>query len=208
MLYSYLVNTPQMLHKRGADTVAKKYEEIERKFLVNPMLWTPQYCDRIIKQGYLNRDPDRTVRVRQSAKVFNSGTKPLKYGKQRGTISHITIKGRNDGAVRKEIESRITDAKAHELFAMCDGTVVEKHRHLERLGDHTWEVDVFMGDLVGLFVAEIELKREDESFDRPIWLGPEVTDDPRFYNSNLSKETVGELLALQDSSFSSSRPSA
>lgn len=144
-------------------------EEIERKFLVIDDAWRPFAEAMRYRQGFLSTDPERTVRVRVAG--------------ERGTL---TIKGITIGARRTEHEYEIPLADAqHMLDALCKRPLIEKVRYTLVLGSHTWEVDVFEGDNAGLVVAEIELQNEDEAFDRPSWLGEEVTDDPRYFNANL-----------------------
>jgi CYTH domain-containing protein len=145
--------------------------EIERKFLVaDPTIvdGTPGSNGR---QGYLSLDPERTVRVRVSE-------------------SHgaLTIKGRARGIERDEFEYEIPVEDARHLLRLCLGSLVEKRRHrLPGGNEMTWEIDVFDGDNAGLIVAEIELPSVDASFDRPSWLGPEVSDDPRYLNARLAQ---------------------
>jgi CYTH domain-containing protein len=142
--------------------------EIERKFLVVGDAWRAApgvpYA-----QGYLNRDKQRTVRVR------------IVQGE-----AWLTIKGANAGAVRAEFEYPLPVADARELLALCDGPLVRKLRRKVEHAGHTWEIDEFQGDNACLVVAEIELPAEDAAFERPDWLGDEVTHDPRYFNSNLA----------------------
>jgi len=142
--------------------------EIERKFLVDGQAWR-EAPGQAYAQGYLNRDKQRTVRVR----IVEDR-------------AWITIKGASAGATRAEFEYAIPVADAQALLQMSDGPLVRKiRRKLEHAG-HAWEIDEFQGDNAGLVVAEIELRAEDEAFERPGWLGAEVTDDPRYFNSNLA----------------------
>jgi len=142
--------------------------EIERKFLVDGQAWR-EAPGQAYAQGYLNRDKQRTVRVR----IVEDR-------------AWITIKGASAGATRAEFEYAIPVADAQALLQMSDGPIVRKiRRKLEHAG-HTWEIDEFQGDNAGLVVAEIELRAEDEAFERPGWLGAEVTDDPHYFNSNLA----------------------
>ena len=141
--------------------------EIERKFLVDGNSWRNGQGIRIC-QGYLNRDKERTVRVRLS-----------------GEKAFLTIKGMNSGATRAEYEYEIPVSHAEELLKICDGPVLEKIRYVVDYNGIIWEVDEFLGENEGLIVAEVELKSEDQSFDRPDWIGSEVTADPRYFNSNL-----------------------
>jgi len=141
--------------------------EIERKFLVSGNSWRNGQGIRIC-QGYLNRDKERTVRVRLS-----------------GEKAFLTIKGMNSGATRAEYEYEIPVSHAEELLKICDGPVLEKNRYALDYNGLIWEVDEFLSENEGLIVAEVELKSEDQSFERPDWIGQEVTTDPRYYNSNL-----------------------
>lgn len=144
--------------------------EIERKFLVAGEGWRQMATTRTcFSQGYLSRDPARTVRVRIA-----------------GDVAFLTIKGATRGATRAEFEYAIPPADARQLLAMSDGPVVEKVRHLCPHAGMTWEVDEFLGANAGLVVAEIELQSESQSFDRPSWLGEEVTGDARYVNANLA----------------------
>ena len=141
--------------------------EIERKFLVIGDAWrTPTGV--AIGQGYLNRDKNRTVRVRLA-----------------GSQAFLTIKGPSQGATRQEFEYPIPVEDALQLLELCDGTVIRKTRHLVLHDGNRWEVDEFQADNQGLIVAEIELATEDQIFTKPDWLGLEVTDDTRYFNSNL-----------------------
>lgn len=146
--------------------------EIERKFLVAdtsaqaPWRAAPGVAYR---QGYLNRDKTRAVRVRIA-----------------GVAAFLTIKGESVGATRAEFEYSIPLADAQALFALCDGPLIEKTRHVVGFRGTTWEVDDFAGDNAGLVVAEVELQTEDQVFTKPDWLGPEVTQDARYFNSNLA----------------------
>ena len=120
-------------------------------------------------QGYLNRDKQRTVRVRVVQQQ-----------------AWLTIKGANAGAVRAEFEYPIPVSDAEQLLALCDGPLVRKLRRRVEHAGHAWEIDEFQGDNAGLVVAEIELPSEDASFERPAWLGAEVTHDARYFNSSLA----------------------
>ena len=144
--------------------------EIERKFLVADEGWRQAATRQTrFSQGYLSRDPARTVRVRIA-----------------GDAAFLTIKGATTGATRAEFEYDVPVADAQQLLAMCDGPVVEKVRHLCGHAGMTWEVDEFLGANAGLVVAEIELQTEDQAFERPAWLGEEVTGDARYVNANLA----------------------
>jgi adenylate cyclase len=143
--------------------------EIERKFLVLNTDWRDVATSRTIRQGYLSRDPDRTVRVRVT-----------------GDEAFITIKGRSDGITRAEFEYQIPYPDAVSLFALCLPPLVEKTRHCLAQGELTWEIDEFHGANEGLIVAEIELPTADTEFPKPIWLGAEVSHLPRYFNSQLA----------------------
>ena len=149
-------------------------QEIERKFLVVGDFKPEVFRSYHIAQGYLSRTPGRTVRVRV-----------------RDDQGFITIKGPSfDGGLsRFEWEKEIPAGEAEELLALAEPVVIEKTRHLVRNADggHPWEVDESHGANSGLVLAEIELGSPDEAFDRPSWLGPEVTGDRRYYNSHLSR---------------------
>lgn len=145
--------------------------EIERKFLVSGNFMTRSTGATDIVQGYLSRSPDRTVRIRI-----------------RGEKGFITIKG-NAGETkiaRYEWEMEIPVDDARELLRLCEPFPVVKTRYLVPFGDHVFEVDVFHGENEGLVMAEIELGTIGEKFEKPSWLGEEVTSDPRYFNSALS----------------------
>jgi len=147
--------------------------EIERKFLVTSDVFKKEAfkIERIV-QGFLNTDPERTVRVR------------LKDDTGFLTIKGITIE---NGTSRFEWEQEISGEDAIQLLQLCEEGVVEKIRYSVRSGDHVVEVDEFLGENLGLVIAEIELKSVDEDYLKPTWLGTEVTGDSRYYNSQLSK---------------------
>ena len=153
--------------------------ETERKFLVCGEGFRDESFEagRIV-QGYLSRVPERTVRVRV-----------------RGEKGYITVKGMGNasGASRFEWEKEISASEAMALLELAEPGVIDKTRYLVRNTDgvHIWEVDEFHGANEGLVLAEIELSREDEPFDRPSWIGEEVTGDPRYYNSALSVAASG-----------------
>jgi adenylate cyclase len=142
--------------------------EIERKFLVQGEGWRDSPHQRLC-QCYLNRDKERTVRVRIA-----------------GDEAFLTIKGITRGATRAEFEYPIPKQDAEQLLGLSDGPMVEKNRHVIVYEGSRWEVDEFFGANAGLVMAEIELQSEDQPFSRPPWLGPEVTHDRRYYNSNLA----------------------
>lgn len=145
--------------------------EIERKFLVDGEFRHIAESSVRVVQGYLSSVPERTVRVR----VY-------------GDRGFITVKGKGSasGMSRFEWEKEISREEAMGLLEICEAGVIDKTRHILRAGDHVYEVDEFHGDNEGLVIAEIELSSEDEGFERPDWLGREVTGDSRYYNSMLS----------------------
>lgn len=143
--------------------------EIERKFLVTDASVVHGAAGTALRQGYLSRVPERTVRVRRS-----------------GDRAWVTVKGASSGATRSEWEWEIPVDDADGMLAICDGPVLEKTRYVVRSGGRAWEVDVFAGSNAGLVMAEIELEASDAEVALPTWVGLEVTDDPRFYNSYLA----------------------
>jgi len=147
------------------------HTEIERKFLVSGEFLTDATEATEIVQGYLSRAPERTVRVRI-----------------RGDKGYITIKGKtsDSGMTRYEWEKEIPAREARELLMLCEPFTVIKTRYLVPFSGHTFEVDVFDGDNAGLVLAEIELDSTDEVFEKPHWLGKEVTGNHKYYNSYLS----------------------
>lgn len=148
-------------------------EEIERKFLVNSTEFIQESSlqNRIV-QGYLNSDPSRTVRVRI-----------------KGEKGFLTIKGKGNasGTTRFEWEKEIAVAEAELLLQLCEKGIIDKIRYEIPVGKHTFEVDVFSGENQELIIAEVELSSENEFFEKPHWLGMEVTGDKRYYNSYLSE---------------------
>lgn len=146
--------------------------EIERKFLVINDAWrTAADAGIRLRQGYLSRVTGADA-VRSSVRVRTDGARAF-----------LNIKSATLGIRRQEYEYPIPLADAEALLAdLCVGAVVEKTRYHVAMGAHVWEIDVFAGDNAGLVVAEIELGDEAEPFQRPDWLGEEVSDDPRYYN--------------------------
>ena len=147
--------------------------EIERKFLVTSEDFkAAAFMQNRIAQGYLSSVPDRTVRVRI-----------------KGDKGYLTIKGKSNesGLSRFEWEKEIPIDEAKELLKLCEKGVIDKTRFEVKIGNHIFEVDEFYGDNQGLIVAEIELNSEKENFERPKWLGEEVTNNTKYYNSYLSK---------------------
>ncbi|QNM85140.1 CYTH domain-containing protein [Polaribacter pectinis] len=147
--------------------------EIERKFLVkNDAFKKESYQKKMLKQGYLNSDKNRTVRIRIT-----------------DDTAFITIKGKSNkaGTTRFEWEKEINKTEAEKLLLLCEPTIIEKTRFLIQKGKHVFEVDEFYNDNKGLIVAEVELTSENENFEKPKWLDKEVTGDLKYYNSSLSK---------------------
>ena len=142
--------------------------EIERKFLVTGGGWRTS-DPTLYSQGYLSRDRSRTVRVRVA-----------------GETGFLTIKGPTNGTARAEFEYHIPLDDAIEMMTLCDGPIVTKYRHRVLHEGMVWEVDEFTGDNDGLIVAEIELSSDGQAFERPDWLGIEVTNDSRYFNSRLA----------------------
>ncbi|NYE59006.1 adenylate cyclase [Duganella sp. 1224] len=146
--------------------------EIERKFLLSGDGWMQLGEPVFFRQGYLSSNKERVVRVRIE-----------------GDRAVITIKGANRGATRGEWEYEIPVADAAELLdGLCEQPLIEKYRRRIAFAGNVWEVDEFLGVNAGLVVAEIELQSEDQQFDKPDWIGEEVTSDLRYLNSNLIKK--------------------
>ena len=145
--------------------------EIERKFLLKNDSWRDNVIgSHVLKQGYLASSPLPTVRVRISDdKAF------------------LTIKGRTEGISRVEFEYEIPSNEAIEMLELSAQPPIEKTRYIVEANGHTWEIDVFEGSNAGLVLAEVELDNEDEKIELPDWIDIEVTSDPRYYNSALSK---------------------
>jgi adenylate cyclase len=146
--------------------------EIERKFLVLSDAWRNEVKSSIVmRQGYLSESAAASVRVRIA-----------------GDKANLNIKSATLGVWRREYEYEIPVKEAEEILDhLCRKPMIEKTRHHVFYGDHLWEIDVFVGDNAGLIVAEIELKEETEPFERPEWLGKEVSHDHRYYNVCLVK---------------------
>lgn len=157
--------------------------EIERKFLVRGEYKSQAYASSRIVQGYICSARGRTVRVRI-----------------RDTKGYLTIKGASDaaGMSRYEWEREIPLAEAEELMKLCEPGVIDKTRYLVRSGRHVFEVDEFYGDNQGLVVAEVELTSETEPFEKPAFIGREVTGDVRYYNSQLMKHPYAEWKTQAD----------
>ena len=147
--------------------------EIERKFLVTSFEFKNEsYAKKSIVQGYLSSNPERMVRIRTN-----------------GKDGFITIKGMGNksGMSRFEWEKMISLEEATALLKLCEEGAIEKIRYEVKVGNHVFEVDEFFGENKGLVMAEIELESEDEVFEKPSWLGKEVTNDVKYYNAYLSQ---------------------
>ncbi len=144
-------------------------KEIERKFLVMGDSWRALGDGILYRQGYLSTVKERTVRVR----TINDK-------------AYLTVKGVTQGIARVEYEYEIPLSDANEMLdELCERPLIEKTRYTISAGDHTWEVDEFAGENLGLILAEVELESEEQTVDLPEWIGTEVSDDPRYYNANL-----------------------
>ena len=148
------------------------HTEIERKFLVRGDYRKDAFKAIPMRQGYICNGSGRTVRVRIC-----------------GDSAFLTIKGPSlDGGLsRYEWEKEIPVQEARELMELCDSGRIDKTRYLVKAGAHTFEVDEFHGENEGLVIAEVELGSADEAFERPSWLGEEVTGDRRYYNASLCR---------------------
>jgi len=146
--------------------------EIERKFLLQSDAWRDEARDSTrLVQGYISRGERSAVRVRI-----------------KGETAHLNIKHTLDGINRMEYEYEIPLKDAREILEeIALKPLIDKTRHHVVRGKHLWEIDEFFGDNAGLVVAEIELSDAGEDFERPAWLGEEVSLDTRYYNSNLSE---------------------
>ena len=147
--------------------------EIERKFLVRDDSFVEKaFRKRRIVQGFICSDAERSVRIR------------ICEGE-----AFLTIKGAANerGWSRYEFEQPIALDDARELIKLCQPGLIDKIRHEVKCGNHSWEIDVFHGENAGLVIAEIELTSEDETFEIPDWIGPEVSGDPKYYNMMLAK---------------------
>lgn len=146
-------------------------KEIERKFLVKNEDFKKLAKGTMYRQGYLNSAKERTVRIRTV-----------------GDKAFLTIKGITVGATRVEYEYEISFDECNAMLDdLAEKPIIEKKRYKVPMGEFVWEIDEFFGENKGLTVAEIELKSEDQKFDKPAWVGEEVTGDPRYFNSNLIK---------------------
>ena len=147
--------------------------EIERKFLVKSTSFKKEsFKKAYIKQGFLNSDKERVVRIRIT-----------------DTKGFLTIKGKSNdsGVSRFEWEKEISLIDAKKLLDLCEEGIIEKYRYYINYDNYLFEVDQFMGNNKGLIIAEVELDSENDVFKKPAWLSTEVTGDAKYYNSNLSK---------------------
>ena len=152
--------------------------EIERKFLIiNNEFKKVSFKRKYIIQGYLNSNKNRVVRIR----IIDNK-------------AYLTVKGISDenGIKRFEWEKEISLKEAKELMELCEKGIIEKYRYYHRYEDHLFEIDEFLGMSKGLCVAEVELKHENEFFQKPSYLGKEVTGEKKYYNSNLTKFPFNE----------------
>lgn len=144
--------------------------EIEHKYLVVNDSYKQMATGKTsIKQGYLNRNPDRTVRIRIM-----------------GDKGFLTVKGRNKGAKRKEFEFEISLEEAKEILHLAEPGIIEKTRYFVPFDNLIWEVDEFHGDLNGVVVAEVEISEIDTDYLKPPFIGEDITGNPAYYNSNLN----------------------
>jgi adenylate cyclase len=151
--------------------------EIERKFLVTSDAWRAAAHSVVpMAQGYIN----------DQAAMDSGAQRASVRVRIAGDEAFVNIKSREAGHTRQEFDYPIPVADARALLALCAGGLVDKRRHYVEHAGHLWEVDEFLGDNAGLVVAEIELDDAEEAFERPPWLGEEVTDDVRYYNLALA----------------------
>ena|SRR5215472_3034950 len=144
--------------------------EIEHKFIVDARLWRPRSPGIPIVQGYLSTERERVVRVRT-------------FGEQ----AAITVKGETRGLARDEFEYEIPLADArHMLRELCLKPVLSKTRYRETIGGLAWDIDVFHDENDGLVIAEVEVRDEAQAIEIPVWAAQDVSDDPRYFNSNLA----------------------
>jgi adenylate cyclase len=146
-------------------------QEIERKFLVADATWQQNTQGLLYRQGYIPTQDKTTVRVRIA-----------------GDRGFLTVKGPSRGITRSEYEYEIPLADAEAMLQeICHPPLIEKRRYKLQVNEHIWEVDEFLGDNAGLVLAEIELSSETEFFEKPPWLGPEVSHDRRYRNAYLAQ---------------------
>ena len=156
--------------------MARQNKEIERKYLVISDEWKGKSQGVLYRQGYLSTDPERTVRVRLE-----------------GEEGRITVKGEKKSGAGDEYEYEIPgDEAAYIIDHLCIKPVIEKMRYKINYKGNTWEVDEFFGENLGLILAEIELDSVDQPFEKPVWIGEDVTEDPKYKNASLVKNPFGE----------------
>ncbi len=157
--------------------------EIERKFLVTGDGWRAA-ADTVVAmaQGYLSGPPSMAA----------GGAKASVRVRVQGDAAFLNIKSVQLGASRQEFEYPVPVDEGRALLALCSGGIVDKRRHYVRHAGHLWEVDEFLGDNAGLVVAEIELQREDEPFEKPEWAGADVTEQARYYNLVLASRPYAQ----------------
>jgi adenylate cyclase len=156
--------------------------EIERKFLVKDDRWRSLGSGKAYSQGYIPTQNQTTVRIRVA-----------------GEQGFITIKGSSVGCARSEFEYPIPIADAREMLAtLCVPPLIEKTRYRVEWEGLTWEIDEFAGENQGLIVAEVELNEVNQAIALPDWIGEEVTQDPRYYNSNLAKHPFQQWIKKDD----------
>lgn len=166
----YIISSATRLQKN--DYICIMGKEIEHKYIVKDSSYIELSQESYrIRQGYLSRVPERTVRIR---------TLDLR--------GFITVKGKNHGDIREEYEYEIPYEDALSMLYICEGTVIDKTRYIVIWDGHKWEIDEFHNSsLTGLITAEIELKSSEEDYSLPPFVGENVTGDPKYYNSNLTK---------------------
>ncbi len=152
-------------------------QEIEHKFLLANNQWRELVENSVVyRQGYLTSNQNSSIRVRVSDKQ-----------------AWLNIKSAIIGTQRQEYGYEIPLTDANEILdTLCIKPIIEKMRHFIKQGKHTWEIDEFFGENDGLIVAEIELSEVGEAFEKPIWLGDEVTYDVRYYNNNLAVQPYSQ----------------
>jgi adenylate cyclase len=146
-------------------------KEIEKKFLVKGDQWRDHAEGTIYRQGYLSTEKERVVRIRTI-----------------GDTGYLTIKGITVGATRLEYEYEISVSDSNEMLdLLCLKPLIEKKRYKIEFAGLIWEIDEYFGDNQGLIIAEVELEDENQAFELPDWIGKEVTSNPKYFNSNLTK---------------------
>ena len=162
--------------------------EIERRFLVAGDGWRAAAHEVIpMAQGYIN-----------DIGAMDNGTQKASVRVRiQGDEAFLNLKSRELGRSRQEFDYPIPVADARDLLELCVGGLIDKRRHLVRHAGHLWEVDEFLGDNAGLVVAEIELDSVDEAFERPAWIGTEVTELERYYNLALAAHPYSQWSAAE-----------